>query len=281
MFKYLFVSVQYLLPQHLLTKFTGFLAENTTPWFKNLLIWLFLKRYAVNLQEAKKEDPYAYLSFNDFFTRKLKANARPIDPAPQHIISPVDGMTVNAGRIVNNQLIQAKNRHFKLIDLLGGDEKLAAPFNNGLCTTLYLAPKDYHRVHMPLNGELRKTIFIPGSLFSVNRMTAELVPSLFSRNERLVCVFETEVGTAIVILVGAMIVGSIKTVWMPQPYESKKIHVQYFADHTVRLSKGDELGYFKVGSTVILLFQPSQISWLKTFIPDQKILLGQAIAATN
>src|SRR5579862_5099450 len=199
--------LQNLIPQHLLSRLSGQIAESRHPWLKNKLISYFMKHYHINMHEAIRENPQDYLSFNDFFIRQLKPNLRPICPGENAIASPVDCCIAQIGQAKSNQLLQAKDFYFDLENLLGKDVALAKKFYDANFATLYLAPSNYHRVHMPLTGTLVKSIYVPGKLFSVNRMTSELVPHLYSRNERLITVFETETGPMAIILVGALIVG--------------------------------------------------------------------------
>ena len=209
----LFIISQYLLPHHLLSRLAGCVAECRARWFKNAFTAWFAKRYQVNMSEALVEDLTAYEHFNAFFTRALKPGARPLDETPGAILCPADGAVSQLGPIEHGRIFQAKGHSFSALELLGGDPALAAPFMGGEFATIYLSPKDYHRVHMPLAGTLREMVYVPGRLFSVNQTTAENVPELFARNERVVCLFDTERGPMAVVLVGAMIVASIETVW--------------------------------------------------------------------
>lgn len=277
--KQLKVKLQYIAPQHGLSRFAGWLSENRTPWLKNYLIRYFLNRYDVDMKSAVIENPYDYPSFNSFFTRQLKSEARPIAQDAQQVVSPADGAISQIGKINNQTLLQAKGFDFDLKGLLGGSEKLARLFQDGTFATIYLSPKDYHRVHMPLAGKLRETIFIPGKLFSVNQQTANSVPQLFSRNERLVCIFDTEAGPMAVILVGAMIVGSINTVWHAHT-TTNKIRTESYAG-SIELARGDELGHFKLGSTVIVLFGKDKVSWLENLQENTAIQMGEAIGKTS
>lgn len=268
------IFLQSIIPQHFLSFLAGRLADATCPKLKNFLISQFVKNYSINMSEYLVKNPLEYASFNDFFIRQLDMQFRPIAADEQAIVSPVDGTIAQIGRIKNNLLLQAKEYYFDLENLLGGDKTLADTFHDGKFATLYLAPHNYHRIHMPINGKLSKTIFVPGKLFSVNRMTSELVPNLFSRNERLVCIFDTDVGKMAVILVGALIVGSIQTVWMQQPIKSSTVQVDTFSNGPM-LKKGEELGYFKLGSTVITLFGDHQIDWLISNQSGNLIQVGQ------
>jgi phosphatidylserine decarboxylase len=258
-----FVVLQYLLPQHLLSRAVGWLAENETPWLKNFLIEKFIRRFGVNMNEAAESDYKRYQNFNHFFTRALASGVRPI--CTEGVCCPADGQVSQAGDIKHGRIFQAKGHSFSTAELLGGDEQLAALFDEGLFATVYLSPRDYHRVHMPVAGRLLRSMYIPGDLFSVNTTTAENVPNLFARNERLVAVFETEVGEMVVVLVGAMIVAGIETVWSGQVAPRvRKIEVQDFvnAPEPVYLKKGDEMGRFKLGSTAIVLFRKSSnLKW--------------------
>ncbi|WP_101675406.1 archaetidylserine decarboxylase [Alloalcanivorax mobilis] len=252
----LFIAVQYLVPQHLLSRLVGWVARSEIPWLKTTFINTFIRRFGVDLSEAEIEDPDRFDHFNAFFTRALKPGARPIAEAADAIACPADGTVSQLGALRGGDLLQAKGRYYSLFELLGGDGQLAAEFANGHFATVYLSPKDYHRVHMPFTGTLRETRYVPGALFSVNQTTAENVPRLFARNERLVCVFDTEVGPMAVVLVGAMIVAGIETVFAgqvtPQPHAIT--HTDYRNPKPITLQKGDELGRFMLGSTAIVIF---------------------------
>ncbi len=277
----LFILLQHLLPQHLLSRLTGALAECRTPWVKNTFIGWFAKRYGVNMQEAQIEDLRAYPNFNAFFTRALKPDARVLDTTPGGIISPADGAISQLGSIDHGRIFQAKGRGYGLSTLLGGDLAMAEPFKNGHFATIYLAPKDYHRVHMPIAGTLRETLYIPGDLYSVNQTTAANVDQLFARNERLVAIFDTEAGPMAMILVGAMVVAGIETVWAGQvaPVVKKPLHSRFDAQPAadIHLEQGAEMGRFKLGSTVILLFGPEAMQWSQGLAAEQALRLGQQI----
>jgi phosphatidylserine decarboxylase len=259
------MQFQYLIPQHALTRFAGWVAECRWPWLKNRLIYWFIKRYSVDMSAALIESPEAYSNFNSFFTRQLKPELRPIVAGNHQLASPSDSSISQIGKIHHHTLVQAKGFDFDLLSLLGGKKEIADLFYDGSFATLYLSPKDYHRVHMPFSGKLRETIYIPGQLFSVNNQTAASVPKLFARNERLVCLFDTAAGPMAVIMVGAMIVGSINTVW------------QNNTDKEVHLNKGEELGHFKLGSTVILLFAKNKIDWAPGLQKDTIVHMGQLL----
>ena len=253
----LFVTLQYLIPQHGLSRLVGMLARSEVPWIKTTFISLFMKRFGIDLSEAQIEDPDRFETFNAFFTRALKPDARPLEASDAaDIACPADGAVSQLGAIRANQVFQAKGHDYSLYDLLGGDSALASEFTNGQFATIYLSPRDYHRVHMPVTGTLRETPYVPGDLFSVNEATAYGVPNLFVRNERLVCIFDTEHGPAAVILVGAMIVAGIETVFSGQvtPLPTQVVTTDYQRTAPITLEKGDELGRFLLGSTVVLLF---------------------------
>lgn len=275
----IFSYLQHILPQHLLTAFAGKLAEAKTPWLKNWLIQDFMRRYQVDLSEAAIPHPEAFASFNDFFIRQLKPSARPVTTADHAICSPADGTISEIGRIKEKQLLQAKNFYFDLDHLLGQDATMSKSFVDGHFATIYLAPRDYHRVHLPLGGDLIKTVYIPGKLFSVNRMSSQCIPQLFARNERVIAYFETIAGPMAIILVGALIVGSIKMAWMDEPIRASEIIV----DKTCRgaYKQNDEIGYFKAGSTVIVLFGKDQITWSKDYAADSPIKVGQLLGSWN
>lgn len=269
------IYLQQILPQHWLTHTMGRLAEIRVPWLKNRMIKSFIKKYKVDMSAALIENPENYETFNQFFIRKLKPELRPLTREKYAIASPVDGAIAQIGKIQRNQLLQAKKFYFDLTSLLGGDTQLAETFFDGSFATLYLAPKDYHRIHMPLSGKLIKTLFVPGQLFSVNQLTSEYVPNIFSRNERLITLFDTPAGPMAVILVGAIIVGSIQTVWMKEPVRSKQPQSVDFTPH-LTLHQGEELGYFKLGSTVILLFTKTAAEWSK-FDHNQSVRFGELL----
>lgn len=268
------VAVQHWLPQHALSRLAGWIANCRWHWLKTKLIKDFIQRYQVDLGIAILENVEDYPNFNSFFTRKLKPHLRPIAEENQ-LASPVDGYVSQAGKIQQNTLFQAKRHDYTLVELLGGATELAKHFVNGTFATLYLAPKDYHRVHMPLQGTLTETIYIPGKLFSVNPQTVESVPQLFSRNERLVCLFETPHGPMAVILVGAMLVSGIETVW-PLALPTKTLSKKHY-EKNITLEKGAELGHFKMGSTVILLFPPNTVQWNSDFKADATVQMGASI----
>lgn len=277
----LFVSSQYLLPHHLISRAAGCLAECRNAWFKNAFIRWFARRFQVDMRQALIEDLTAYENFNAFFTRALKDGARPLDSTPGAILSPADGTVSQIGTIEYGRIFQAKGHSFSLLELLGGDQRIAEPFMGGEFATVYLSPKDYHRVHMPLAGTLREMIYVPGRIFSVNQVTAENVPELFARNERVVCLFDTELGPMAVVLVGAMIVASIETVWAGLVTPPKRALKSWRYDEAARapihLEKGAELGRFKLGSTAIVLFGPGQVQWHAELGALSPVQMGQAL----
>jgi len=276
----LFVALQFLLPQHWLSRLAGRLADCEVPWIKNPLIRAFTRHFEVDLSEAEQPDGTAYPSFNAFFTRPLKAGARPI--AADGIACPADGAISQLGSITGSRIFQAKGRDYTTLELLGGDATLAERFDNGSFATIYLSPRDYHRVHMPLDGVLERTVHIPGHLFSVNRATAEGVPRLFARNERLVAMFDTPAGPMAMVLVGAMIVAGIDTVWAGQvaPAGRKPQHIAFgAAAQRVALVRGAEMGRFRLGSTVILLFPRGVASWDPALRAGSPVRMGQAMGS--
>ncbi|WP_139313713.1 archaetidylserine decarboxylase [Salinicola sp. MH3R3-1] len=245
----LFARIQYPLPQHAISRLIGQLADCRIAAVKDLFIRRFIDTYGVDMSQALEPDPTRYACFNDFFTRALKPGARPIG---EGLVSPADGVLSRYGRIEHGTLIQAKGQTYSLSALLGGDVSRAAPFRQGSFATVYLAPKDYHRVHMPMTGTLREMTYVPGRLFSVNSATANHVPGLFARNERLVCIFDTEHGPLAMVLVGAMIVAAIETTWAGQVTPlSGRVQTTRF-DEPIVIEKGEEMGRFKLGSTVVM-----------------------------
>ncbi len=278
----LFLASQYLAPHHLVSRFFGYASDCREPAVKNWMISRFVRKYGVNMSEALQEDPLAYECFNDFFTRALKDGARPLDEEPGSVVCPADGAISQMGAIEQGRIFQAKGHSYGLADLLGGDTERAAPFQGGQFATIYLSPKDYHRVHMPVAGTLREMVHVPGRLFSVNPLTARNVPRLFARNERVVCIFDTEHGPMAVVLVGAMIVASIETVWagLVTPFKRRVKSVRYdaAARAPIFLEKGAEMGRFKLGSTAIVLFGPDKIRWADTPSVLGPVRMGELLA---
>lgn len=282
--KVAFIIMQYLLPQHLLSRLVGKLAETELPWLKDVLISRFIKQYRVDMSEAADSDAQNYANFNAFFTRALKDGARPICEGENAIACPADGAISQIGAITGGRIFQAKGQDYSLLTLLGGDREAAALFNEGSFATIYLSPRDYHRVHMPLTGTLQTMTYIPGALFSVNTTTAENVQGLFARNERAVCLFDTDAGPMAVILVGAMIVAGIETVWdgqvAPPPKGIKTTDYRQGA-REITLQKGEEMGRFKLGSTAIVLFAKDRSAWLDNFEAATPTRLGETLGHIN
>jgi phosphatidylserine decarboxylase len=276
----LFVFSQYISPQHLLSRAAGKVADSEIPALKNAFIDWFVKRYEVDLTEAEVQDTKQFPSFNEFFTRALKPGAREVDKGKKVIVSPVDGAISQLGEIKQGQIFQAKGQSFNVAELLGGDADRAQPFIGGDFATIYLSPKDYHRIHMPLKGTLKEMVYIPGKLFSVNPVTAEKVPNLFARNERVAAIFDTEIGPVAMVLVGAMIVASIETVWagLVAPMRKKVVHFEYGNQEEITLEKGAEMGRFKLGSTVVMLMPPGAANFEEKFTAESPIRMGEAFA---
>lgn len=278
------ILLQYLMPKHLVSRLVGRLAAKQGGRLPQWLITRFIRQYQVNMSEALHEDPAHYASFNDFFTRELKADARPLVEGEQVLAMPVDGAISQLAPIQEGRIIQAKGHDYSARTLLGGDKALAAPFMGGDFATIYLAPKDYHRIHMPLDGVLKTMIYVPGELFSVNPLTASRVPELFARNERVVCVFDTAAGPMAMVLVGATIVASIETVWAGTvtPPAGKRIQRwDYDPESAPRLAKGAEMGRFKLGSTVVCLFAPGQVSLAEHLTPGTITRMGTEFGTVN
>lgn len=274
----LFVSLQYVLPQHLLSRAVGWLAETEIPAVKHFLIEHFIRQFGVNMNEAAQPDYKLYPNFNSFFTRALVEGARPL--CTDGVACPADGAISQLGTIGHSRIFQAKGQHYTTMELLGGDRDLAHLFDDGLFATVYLSPRDYHRVHMPVAGRLLRSIYVPGDLFSVNNTTAENVPRLFARNERLVTIFDTQYGEMAVVLVGAMIVAGIETVWGGQVAPRRRLVevTDYSAPlSVVELERGAEMGRFKLGSTAIVLFRKDcGLQWQAQ--PGEAVKMGQQLA---
>jgi phosphatidylserine decarboxylase len=274
----LFVWLQHLLPQHALSRLVLRATRVRTPWFKNWLVRGFLKLYPVDMTEAAQADPLSFGSFNEFFTRALKPGARTIAADTRAIACPVDGTISEAGKIDGERLLQAKGRSYTLAELLA-EQSWARSFEGGSFATIYLAPFNYHRVHMPLRGELKETVYVPGSLFSVNAVTASLVPRLFARNERVLTLFDTAFGQVALVMVGALNVGSMATVWAGDITPAARRVMTRLPVPDVSLEKGAELGRFNMGSTVILLFQRGRAHWLGEVRAGAIVRLGQSLGS--
>jgi phosphatidylserine decarboxylase len=275
----LFVLSQYVLPKQALTQGAGLLANLRGGVATTRFIRWFVARYGVNMSEAANPDIASYPSFNAFFSRPLKPGARPL--AQADLISPVDGAISQYGPIRKDQIFQAKGHDYSTTTLVGGDAQLAARFEDGHFATLYLSPKDYHRIHMPCDGRLTRMIYVPGDLFSVNPATARGVPGLFARNERVVCVFETAHGPFVLTLVGATIVGSMATVWhgLVNPPRSKQVREWRYEDQAITLKQGDEMGRFLLGSTVVMLWPKGPLNFNPAWAPAKGIRMGEAMAS--
>ncbi|MDY0013641.1 MAG: archaetidylserine decarboxylase [Rhodocyclaceae bacterium] len=272
------VLPQYLLPKQALTRLAGKLAGARAGGLTTAVIRWFIGRYGVNMAEAANPDPAAYASFNEFFTRALGPGARPL--APADFICPVDGAISQFGPIAGDHIFQAKGHHYTTTALVGGDAALAARFEDGHFATLYLSPKDYHRIHMPCAGRLTRMIHVPGALFSVNPTTARGVPGLFARNERVVCVFESDFGPFALVLVGATIVGSMATVWhgVVNPPRPGQVRDWRYDTQTILLQKGEEMGRFLLGSTVVMLFPRDTLAFNPSWTPAQAVRMGEGMA---
>jgi phosphatidylserine decarboxylase len=271
-----FVWMQYLLPQHRLSRSVLWATRVRSAWFKNALIRGFLKLFPVEMGEAAQSDPYRYPTFNEFFTRELRPGARPIEAAADRIACPVDGRVSECGAIEGDSLLQAKGRRYTLAELLA-ERSWAARFAGGSFATIYLAPFNYHRIHMPVDGRLLDTVYVPGRLFSVNDATAQRVPRLFARNERVLTLFDGEHGAFALVLVGALNVGSIATVWAGDITPAAQRIVTSLPSPDLTLSKGAELGRFNMGSTVILLFEAGRAAWSPALGAGSVVRLGQSL----
>ncbi len=276
------VFLQYLLPKQALTAFAGFVASRERGWITTALIRWFVGKYQVNMAEAANPDITAYPTFNAFFTRALKPGARPLAQAA--LVCPVDGAISQLGALDRDQIFQAKGHHYSTTALVGGDAALAAHYQDGHFATIYLSPKDYHRIHMPADGRLTRMIYVPGQLFSVNPVTARGVPGLFARNERVVCVFESARGPFVLVLVGATIVGSMATVWhgVVNPPRSKAVrewHYPASGQPEIVLKQGDEMGRFLLGSTVVMLFPKGPLRFNPAWAHGASVRLGEAMAS--
>ncbi len=272
------VLPQYLLPKQALTAFAGRVANARGGERTTRLIRWFVRRYQVNMAEAANPDIASYDTFNAFFTRALRDGVRPL--ADAMLTCPVDGAISQCGRIEDDQIFQAKGHHYSTTALLGGDAALAAQFANGQFATIYLSPRDYHRIHMPCDGTLQRMIYVPGALFSVNPTTARGVPGLFARNERVVCVFDTAFGTMVLTLVGATVVGSMATTWhgVVNPPRRGEVTEWTYEGQNICLKKGEEMGRFLLGSTVVLLFPQHSMTFNPEWLATRPVRLGEAMS---
>lgn len=276
-----FAWLQHLLPKQLLSHAVHRLMRSRTPWLKNLLIRNFLKGYAVDMAEAEHSDAFSYPSFNAFFTRGLRPGVRPVADTAA-IVSPVDGIVSQAGLLDGHSILQAKGRHYSVVELLGGDENRAARYAGGQFACLYLAPYNYHRIHMPLAGTVEEVLYVPGALFSVNAATARAVPRLFARNERVVCEFATAAGRMALVMVGALFVGSMETVWAGEinpPPRRNRVPQPLRQGVGRELALGQEMGRFNMGSTVILLFEPGRVTLHPSMRPGAAVRMGEVIGS--
>ncbi|GAB1720043.1 MAG: Phosphatidylserine decarboxylase [Nitrosospira sp.] len=274
------VFPQYLIPKQALTIFAGKVANAEAGPITTLIIRWFIRRYGVNMEEAAERDVHHYRTFNEFFTRALAPGKRSISKADY--VCPADGFISQVGVIGGNQILQAKGHNYSTMALVGGDQELADQFYDGHFATVYLSPSDYHRVHMPCAGRLTSMTYIPGSLFSVNPATARGIPGLFARNERVVCVFESGGASFVMVLVGATIVGSISTVWhgVVNPSHSAGTQEWRYGERGPVLQKGDEMGRFQLGSTVVMLFPKSGMMFNEAWVSTQAVRLGEMMATT-
>lgn len=271
---------QYLIPSHSLSVLMHRITRCEVTWFKNLFIRFICWKFKVDISEAASAELADYPSFNAFFTRELREGIRPVAKGDSIVISPVDGAISQLGPVSDGRIVQAKGRDYSLLELLGGDEQLAAQFEGGQFATIYLSPRDYHRIHMPLSGTLKTMRYVPGKLFSVNPRTARTVPRLFARNERVITVFDTEYGPAVQVLVGAIFVGSMETVWegkITPPYGDTVREWDYSGQDPIHMKKGDEMGRFNMGSTVVMLLPPGMQAFNDRWHACDAIRLGQAM----
>jgi phosphatidylserine decarboxylase len=270
---------QAILPQHALSQLVSKFTHCENVALKNFLITQIATRYGVNWDESITKDLNDFKSFNHFFTRELKAGARPLTTEHGAIASPADGVVSQAGKIENGDIFQAKGKSFTVIDLLGGDATRAEKFKDGQFTTIYLSPKDYHRLHQPISGTLREMVHVPGKLFSVNGATTEAVNGLFAKNERVVAIFDTQIGQVALVLVGAIFVSSIETVWhgVVTPPTSKTIRSWHYDKDAPTLTIGEEMGRFNMGSTIIVLFEKDKMNWNTDFIAGKAVKIGEKI----
>ena len=273
----LFVLMQHGLPKQALTRFAEFVANSRAPWTRGIIPW-FIRKYGVDMREAADPDPAHYACFNDFFTRALRDGARPLAGTP--FVSPVDGAVIDAVKLRGDTILQAKGHPYSARALVGGDAALAAAFDGGDAISIYLSPKDYHRIHMPCGGRLVRMIHVPGSLYSVNPATVAGVPGLFARNERVVCVFESDFGPFVLTLVGAMVVGSMQTVWhgLINPPRTGTLREWRYDDREIRLARGEEMGRFLLGSTVVMLFPDKVLRACADWLPGRPVRMGEAMA---
>ena len=273
----LFVLAQHGMPKQALTRFAEFVANSRAPWTRGIIPW-FIRKYGVDMSEAARPDPADYACFNDFFTRALREGARPLADSP--FVSPVDGTVIDCVKLSGDTLLQVKGHPYSARALVGGDAALVERFDGGEAISIYLSPKDYHRIHMPCSGRLRRMIHVPGSLYSVNPATVAGVPGLFARNERVVCLFDSDFGPFVLTVVGAMVVGSMQTVWhgLSNPPGSGTLRVWRYDDQDIRLARGEEMGRFLLGSTVVMLFPKGALQARADWVPGRTVRMGEAMA---
>jgi phosphatidylserine decarboxylase len=282
-----FALLQYLLPKHLMSQLIYAITRSEQPWIRNIVLSIFLRGFRIDMTTAIESDPYRYPTFNAFFTRALKAEARPIAAGADALVSPVDGTVSQCGALTQDAIVQAKGHGFSMTELLGGNAQRAARYLGGSFATIYLAPYNYHRIHMPLAGTVRETVYVPGELFSVNASTARSVPRVFARNERVVCDFasnDTRSPDFAMVYVGALHVGSIETTWCGEvnPPPRRRKQVQSIAQGKgTQLAKGEEAGRFNMGSTVILVFPPGRVMFDAHFHPGATVTMGARIGTVN
>lgn len=274
--KQIFIQAQRIVPQQQLSRVVGKVAESENLVVKNIAIQAFKAKYGIDLSIAQQTDALKYKSFNEFFTRALKDGIRDVDASTDAVVCPADGAISQIGTVKAGDIFQAKGQSFSVEKLIG-DPQLAAPFKDGEFATVYLSPRDYHRVHMPFAGTLTETLYIPGELFSVNQTTAENIPGLFARNERMVCLFDTALGRMAVVLVGAMIVAGIETVATGKVKPTGRLELNH---HDLALEKGAELGRFYLGSTAIVLFEKDKMQWNAQFKANSNVVMGEALGKT-
>lgn len=277
---YIVTLPQYLISQHVLSMLMYRLTRCKMVWFKNLFIRFIIAKYKVNIGETAQTNLAAYPNFNAFFTRELRKGVRSITGDESIVVSPVDGAISQLGSIDSGQIVQAKGRDYSILELLGGDGDLAEQFSQGQFATIYLSPRDYHRIHMPLTGRLQQMRYVPGKLFSVNPRTARTVPNLFARNERVVVEFATDQGPIVLVLVGAIFVGSMETVWAGQitpPYGKGIQHWTYDGEQAITLQKGQEMGRFNMGSTVVMLLPKQVVEFKIDLVSELPLMMGQAM----
>ncbi|EPD13651.1 archaetidylserine decarboxylase [Cycloclasticus pugetii] len=278
----LFILLQHILPKHSLSALMHKLARCKTPWVKQFIINTVIKQFGVNMSEAAQPDPEAYESFNAFFTRQLREDARPLEHDDTTIACPVDGTISQMGSIENGELFQAKGKSFNLSALLGNDS-LSSEFEDGQFTTVYLSPKDYHRIHFPVDGTLKKMVHVPGELFSVNQTTVEAIDELFARNERVIAFFDTPAGPMAMVMVGAIFVSSIETVWYGEvtPPHHNQIRQWQYSDNKQQYKKNDEMARFNMGSTIVMLYGKDKVTWAENLAAGDAVQYGQVIAKIN